>query len=521
MSGAVDVALPYPALDGGPSPEPILALERALLGGLLLFPDLLPMVEPTLDSGAAFYHSRHQTVFRAMKNLGPEVTTLSRVTAEIPTRELENMGGPVWVSSLLQDNLVTPGQVLEAAETIARAYRRRRQVAAVAEYHRAVVLNAGDAEAANDRLIRRLDELQAIGAPKLNSLLCASRTYREVIADQDDPEPESLLGDGLLRARQIGQIHGADGSRKSWATLDLLLSAAAGRPWFGLSTRPGGIRCGLASLEDEKWILRDRMRAIVLCKDLDESLLGVNLHLISPPAFDAKLDLTDSAQRELVKAWIRDRELELVVIDHLSLAHDLADERDLRPIANAGLEIARECCCAVLFLHHDRKADPRLKVGTDRGASRGDSRFSAACRLNISMVEVDANLIRLAVEKSTRRQKPAPIWLAQDPESGVLLVTPEPRKSTEHREARIDRTCQLICEAGPDGIEPATLARALGVATRTVTRYAEKLASEGRISRQGEGRAVRYRSLEPGQPESCLSSVCDPSNSLHNNTLDF
>ena len=354
------------------------------------------------------------------------------------------------------------------------------------------------------------DWVQAGGtAEKLRALLSgenlafieASRSYRELMNDRT-PRPPSVLGDGLLYARQIGQIHGADGSRKSWESLHLLVDAATGRLHWGLTTRDGGIRCGLVSLEDDLWILQDRLSAIVLATDADEDLLTTNLHIICPPFFDTPWDMVDPAGRSAIKAWVRKNALDLVIIDHLSKAHGLPDERDLRPVSNAALEIARECTCGVLFDHHDRKGLPGSGSRVDAGASRGDSRFSADCRLRIAMKEIK-DRIQLTVEKSTARRKPAPIWLRQE-ESGVLAVTSAPARNTEEAEHRRERMLELISDAMPEGTTPKALAAELGVSERTVTTYGRQLEGEELITRTGKAQGTRYVVRKVEEPSGSL-----------------
>ena len=342
------------------------------------------------------------------------------------------------------------------------------------------------------------DWIQAGGtAERLRALLAgeslifveASRSYGDLVRDET-PRPPSLLGDGLLYARQIGQIHGPDGCRKSWETLHLLVDAATGRPHWGLPTRAGGIRCGLVSLEDDLWILQDRLAAIVGTTEADEALLNRNLHVVCPPFYDGPWDLVDPAGRSAIRTWIKQLALELVIVDHLSKAHTLPDEKDLRPVSNAALEIARVCSCGVLFDHHDRKGLPGSGGRTDAGASRGDSRFAADCRLRIAMKEI-GDLIRLTVEKSTGRAKPEPIWLRQD-ESGVLTLTSAPVRKAKEAASRRERMLEIITAASAQGATPQALADELGVTVRTITTYGQELEAKGSIMRTGKAQGTRY-----------------------------
>ena len=326
--------------------------------------------------------------------------------------------------------------------------------------------------------------------PPADDFLRASRTFRELMLD-DTPEPPSIMGDGILRPRQVGQIHGPDGSRKSWEMLHLSIDLTVGRSHWGISVREGGVRCGIISLEDDLWTLKERLSAIVHFTGADLDLVERNLRVVCPPYFDRALDLTKPHDRDQVRDWVLQNELELVCIDHLSRAHALPDERDLRPVSEAALSIARECTCAILFSHHDRKGLPGKNRGDDAGASRGDSRFSADCRLKISMME-KGDRIRLLFEKSTRRKKPDPVWLKQHPTLGILEQTEAPAERAElikAAAARRQQMDQLIQAAGPAGISPAELATALEVNEKTIQNYARK---NKMIVRTGKAQLTRY-----------------------------
>ncbi|MCK4415293.1 MAG: AAA family ATPase [Candidatus Eisenbacteria sp.] len=321
------------------------------------------------------------------------------------------------------------------------------------------------------------------------SFVEASLSYVGLMSDST-PRPPSLLGDGLLYARHIGHIHGPDGARKSWEILHLVVDASVGRPHWGFSTRSGGIRCGLISLEDDMWMLRDRLGAIVQSTDADEDLLEENLRVICPPRYEDPWDIVDLLDQAAIRTWIGEEELELIVIDHLSKAHELQDERDLRPVSNAALAIARACSCGILFVHHDRKGQPGSRNRTDPGASRGDSRFSADCRLRIGMKEIKDRIL-LDVEKCTGRRRPEAIWLQQG-ENGVLILTDPPATRSEEAARRREQMLEIVSQAGPGGVAPRALAAELEVSERTISGYAREFLEQGLILRIGRAQGTRY-----------------------------
>lgn len=324
--------------------------------------------------------------------------------------------------------------------------------------------------------------------------LAADRGYRDLMDDVSE-RPPSILGDGLLYPRQIGQLHGTDGSRKSWALLFLVVAAATGMEWFGLKTRHGGMRVGLISLEDDVWLLQERLRQIVLAMGADEALLQRNLRVIYPPYFDHRLNLLNGEDRAAVVTWIKHHGFDLVVIDHLSRTHEL-DPKDLHLASAQALSIARECTCGVVFAHHDRKRAQGTR-GRDSDAFLGSALFRADCRLSMHIYEVEEDLLCITFEKSTGRRKPAPIWFRQvEEKGGVLEVTTAPKKAGDRKKANKARLLDLIREAGPDGIAPRLLVGLFEVAMDTLGGYAKELEQEGKIERRGRTDSTRWIALE-------------------------
>jgi DNA-binding CsgD family transcriptional regulator len=318
-------------------------------------------------------------------------------------------------------------------------------------------------------------------------LVDATRDLPALRADETPPRPV-ILGNGLLRARWIGQLHGPDGSRKSWVLLHLAVAAACGHDWFGIPTRARGLRVGFIGLEDDKWIVQPRLEAILAESGADEKLVEQNLRLIIPPYHDEPmLDIIDPSGLQALLEWTRGERIELLLLDHLSRLHALTDERDLRPVAAALLEIARTCNAGVVVAHHDRKA-PAGSRAEDSFASRGDSRFRADCRFVASTVEKGGK-VRLTIEKTTGAARPQPIWL-EHTGSGALRVTDEPKKASEAAAARRAQMIDELEKAGRRGLSPAELAARLEVTEKTVKGYQERMA--GRVLAVGRTSGRRY-----------------------------
>jgi hypothetical protein len=320
--------------------------------------------------------------------------------------------------------------------------------------------------------------------------LAGARTLEQMRANPA-PIPESLLGDGLLRPGQLCLIHGADGSRKSWAALHLAVAMATGTDWFGIPSRPGGVRVGLVSLEDDEPVLLSRLNRIVALTGADEILVDTRLVIVTAPHFIDPLNIADPAGEAALASLVEEFRLEVLIIDHLTRLHILPDERDLRPVSEPLVHLARSAGIAIPLLHHDRKAQGGGRPGgADQGAARGDSRLTADARLIVGMKEVGKR-IRLAIEKCTTSRKPAPIWLEHD-EGGALVLTDAPANAQETAAANRTAMLTMIQDSGSVGARLKDIGEKLGLSTKSVQRYAGKLIKDGEITREGKTDLTRY-----------------------------
>lgn len=331
----------------------------------------------------------------------------------------------------------------------------------------------------------------------VEAFLSAARTYADM-REHPAPEPPALLGDGLFRPSMVALLHGADGSRKSWASLALAACAACGREWFGLATRPEGASVAYVSLEDPESLLRHRLDSICEAMDLDRDLVDSRLVLVSPPAFAASLDVTGAPGQEALDRLVLDHSLDFLILDHLSMAHMLPDERDLRPAVAPLQDLARRREVAVLLLTHNRKTAADISPGADRGAARGDSRLTASCRLVLSIFEARGRIVIRTV-KSTWAAKPDDIYLTHAP-GGALVLADAPESPTDRATANRNTLLACIAAAGADGIRlPEAKASLSGLSERTVRLYLDRLAKDRLARCEGKTTLRRWFATPEGQ----------------------
>lgn len=462
--------------------------ESAIVGLLLERPEWIPAIREIVRP-VQFADPHFADAYRVM--LRSEDPSPGAIVNDLEASHPRG-DGLRWGSSLCG---AADGALVGSLEGLKGCARRivsqwiaRRERIAIEDAYRAVSNGTPSAEAI--RILEATVEDLRRCAPrsKQTSLLGRSLTYREMLDAESPPVREILCG-GIARAGTLGVLHGADGSRKSWEGFQLCIDAAVGRPHHGIQTPPEGIRAGFLSLEDDEEVVRQRLLVIAFGYDLteeQEARASDNLHVA---VWMDSFDLADPRDQRQLEEWIGEKRLELVVLDHLTAAHALPNEFDLRPVFLPLRRIARDAGVFLLAIHHDRKPAQGVK-GRDTGASRGDSRFRAACRFSMHMREVGEGLVQAVLEKTTAGPRPKPFYLLHEKDRPLTLTNP-PKSSREAATGRRDDALAQVREAGRDGITAIDLAGRLGVTTRTATRYLKGLSDE--VEGRGATNRKRYR----------------------------
>ena len=248
----------------------------------------------------------------------------------------------------------------------------------------------------------------------------------------DQPAPLEWLVRGWVPASGTTMVFGESGAGKTFVTLDISCSIAAGLNWAGRKTRKG-IAIYLAG--EGNFGIRQRVKA--WCVSRGVSRLD-NL-LISNKAID--LD-SSGAAAEIISAVreLTSESVASITIDTTNnhMSGDENSARDVRNFFNAANVVAAALSAAVTLNHH---------VGHGEGAksrARGSSAFKASLDAAIMVSKDDDGLIALTCEKLKDAEAPAPLagrlvpvplgWHDEDGQEIIGAVfalsdeTPEPKR---------------------------------------------------------------------------------------------
>jgi len=218
----------------------------------------------------------------------------------------------------------TDSTIRAIAEQLREDRRQHLAAAALRDALTETVHTDAPADRALTRLQVRLEQIRSDYAPDTADQFAASaRTWEQM---RTDPVPVAapLIGDGLLRAGELGMIHGRDGSRKSWALLHLATALATGTYWFGVEMQPA--RVALVSLEDDEARIRDRLERIcqtLAFTDAQRGAIDDRLVVVCPPHVDPVLDLTTQIGADSLERLVQRHAPAVLLLDHLSRLHML------------------------------------------------------------------------------------------------------------------------------------------------------------------------------------------------------
>lgn len=328
------------------------------------------------------------------------------------------------------------------------------------------------------------------------------------------------LIDGIVSERGFVVAVGDPGVGKSFLMLDMALSVATGRDWYGFACKKSGPVLYVAAERDGG--LGKRALAWLDHRGVDRS--EARGFRVLPRA----VLLLDQTETTGLIAAIRERYGEespvLVVIDTLArtfVGGNENQQEDMERYTHAVALIQREFECAVVVIHHNNKAgDMRgssvlpgaidgsiaiqrtaTGVGVTCGKANDDAEFKP-----FSLVKsvVPADGLGPLVPGDTRERQTSLVFERQEvtirKDGDTIEVTGSGLDSLNLTDQQ-QRAFAVLAEAGLDGLRSAAWQRATGITVRqSWSNVLRALLGAGLVSKeQLNGNAVLYRVSRGGQ----------------------
>jgi hypothetical protein len=284
--------------------------------------------------------------------------------------------------------------------------------------------------------------------------------------------PVRWLLDGLFLAGGAGILGGAPKTGKSFLALEFAVAVASGTPGAGhwAVTSPGPVL--LLAAEDPLAVVVQRLAALAAARARALATLPVDL-IVEPV-----VRLPDGLTR--LAATVAQRRPVLLILDPLIRVHR-ADENsapEMAAILDGLRTLARDSGCAVLLVHHTRKA-PAL--GSPGHGLRGSSDLHAFGDSTLYLRRLGANgPLELRIEHRAAACPP-PLRLCLRVEGDTARFVPDDVASANPLRERL----LTLVRRAPAPLSTATLRTALGVRKQVLVDLLRTLVAEGRLDRAG------------------------------------
>jgi hypothetical protein len=237
----------------------------------------------------------------------------------------------------------------------------------------------------NEMLAEKFEDLDDSEEPDIPAL---NPTPYRCEDESQIPVRPWLYGRSYLRGG-LSVLIAPGGVGKSSLTVVEALAMATGRTLLGESEKPvAPLRVWYVNLEDPSDELRRRFAAARKHYGIDADAIGgrlftdgANLELVIAEESGKRGFRLNQSTVAALKAAITSNDIDVMMIDPFVSSHRVGENDNTRidAIAKTWAKIAQETNCAVLLVHHTRKAAPGQ---TDRTAedSRGAGALTAAAR---------------------------------------------------------------------------------------------------------------------------------------------
>jgi len=306
------------------------------------------------------------------------------------------------------------------------------------------------------------------------------------LLQKDIPEPNSIIGSGVFVEGDLGFVIGEGGAGKSQLGVQLAVARALGTDWIGFKVTEGRTGLLMMELDDCAWQKRIRTAA---GPRADARLNAISL--VCRPSLTGVLALNTDADMAALAQWIRGEGLTMAVLDPLSRVHGLDENKaDQMGGLLQRLDALRvDTKCSILVPHHSRKSQAGAR-DSDLDAGSGSRVFRDFPSFHARLVKKNGAMRVLSFGKVSRAAEPAPVWLAQDPESGVLTVTESPQAVGDANRERVHSALRRL--GAEAGCKSDALAAEVGLGISTVKTHLAALETGGAARRTGTGKATLW-----------------------------
>ncbi len=289
-----------------------------------------------------------------------------------------------------------------------------------------VIVAEGKAEQAAERL-RMTQNTQADPVtgeikPKITATSIAN-------IDLDVIPPREFLYHNIVARKYVTMIVAAPGAGKSILTLGIAASAASGKAWGKWSTpQDAPVNVWVYNNEEGFDELRRRIKGVMMEMGLSKEDFGSKLFIdsgehksITVAKLDDKGSVIYTPDYESLKAEILARGIDMLVIDPFAETYDVKenDNDQIKQVTRLYRNIAIECNCGVVLVHHARKGMNNEGAAGNMDMARGGGAQMGVVRRAFTLAPMDEDEAKkLGVPKDQKK------WFARLDDAKSNITAP-------------------------------------------------------------------------------------------------
>jgi hypothetical protein len=243
---------------------------------------------------------------------------------------------------------------------------------------------------------------------------------------------------GLYKG-EWGLVIGIGSVGKTTLLLDICVALTAGRPFAPII--PAGNqpkRILFIDFEGPDFKLQKHVRLIrQALTPTENALVGKNLHLVVEPEIKGQpWRMTDRQSLLNLAAFIKQKQIDLVIVDTLSQAAQLRDENSNAEVQQKIVlpirRLVRHCDVAMLMVHHEGRGKNQDGAHDTQYRGRGATSLMDASRYQISAIPADKNIREIikVINSKNKGEGFEPVTLVLDKNtrwfSPGQVITPPP-----------------------------------------------------------------------------------------------
>lgn len=226
--------------------------------------------------------------------------------------------------------------------------------------------------------------------------------------DLENIPPREFLFGNIIGRKYVSMIVAPPGAGKSMFTLQMAVSIAAQTPWGGWSARQPDLNVWMYNNEEGQDELYRRLKAVMIKNSLTKGNFKGRFYLdsgenrsisIAKYADDMVIHTPDF---EALKQEVIDRNIDVLIIDPFAETHSVAENSNdqIKDVARLYRDIAIQCNCAVLLVHHTKKGSAEM-AGEADSARGGGAQIGVVRRMFTlsAMLPEEAKTIGVPPEK--------------------------------------------------------------------------------------------------------------------------